>query len=79
MRVGVVILEGEVVIGEVEDVIEGRRAGAIFNLGEIEKGQTDDPAILPSDRIVVGTSVIAQGYRDLLQAVPLIGLYFRYF
>ena len=60
-------------------MIEGRRAGAIFNLGEIEKGQTDDPAILPSDRIVVGTSVIAQGYRDLLQAVPLIGLYFRYF
>lgn len=60
-------------------MIDGRRAGAIFNLGEIEKGQTDDPAILPSDRVVVGTSAIAQGYRDLLQAVPLLGLYFRYF
>lgn len=60
-------------------IIDGRRAGAIFNLGLIEQGLADDPAILPSDRIVVGTSAIAQGYRDLLQAVPLIGLGFREF
>jgi polysaccharide export outer membrane protein len=59
--------------------INGRRAGAIFSLDDIEQGQADDPAILPSDRVVVGTSAIAQGYRDLLQAVPLIGLGFRYF
>lgn len=60
-------------------MVDGRRAGAIFSLGDIEGGKADDPAILPSDRVVVGTSAIAQGYRDLLTAVPLIGLGFRYF
>lgn len=60
-------------------MIDGRRAGAIFDLGLIERGMADDPAIFPADRVVVGTSAIAQGYRDLLQAVPLIGLGFRYF
>lgn len=60
-------------------LIDGRRAGAIFSYNDIVQGKADDPAILPSDRVVVGTSAIAQGYRDLLQAVPLIGIGFRYF
>lgn len=59
-------------------MIDGRRAGALFSIADIEKGRVDDPAIFPSDRIVVGTSAIAQGYRDLLVAAPLL-YYFRYF
>lgn len=60
-------------------MINGRRAGAIFDLGKIELGEATDPAIYPSDKIVVGTSLIASAYRDLLQATPLIGIGFRYF
>ncbi|MDE8650476.1 polysaccharide biosynthesis/export family protein [Novosphingobium album (ex Liu et al. 2023)] len=59
--------------------VDGRRAGAIFDLAAIERGEADDPAVLPADKIVVGTSAIRQGYRDLLTATPLIGIAFRYF
>lgn len=59
--------------------INGKRAGAIFDISEIERGELDDPAVLPSDKIVVGTSAIRQGYRDLLQVAPLLSIGLRAF
>ncbi len=55
--------------------INGQRAGALFSLEAIQNGTAEDPAIFPSDRVVVGTSAIAQGYRDLLQAAPLFYIF----
>jgi polysaccharide biosynthesis/export protein len=64
-------------LGEVAIIrtINGQRAGALFSLADIQNGTAEDPAIFPSDRVVVGTSAIAQGYRDLLQAAPLLYIF----
>lgn len=58
--------------------IDGRRAGARFDLVEIRAGRLDDPQILPGDKIVVGYSALRGVWRDILTASPLLAA-FAYF
>lgn len=52
--------------------IEGKRAGALFDLQAIRRGEAEDPEILGGDRVVVGLSGLKQTYRDILQTAPLL-------
>lgn len=54
-----------------------RRAGA-FDLMTIRNGKDPDPAVYPSDVIVVDGSSLTTGYRSLLRSIPLVGLLARF-
>lgn len=67
-------------IAALDEVAIFRRTGtqltaAKFNVEDIRLGRAPDPEILPNDTIVVGFSGIKSAYRDLLQALPLIGIF----
>lgn len=57
--------------------IDGIRAGALFDLGAIRRGEADDPEILAGDRVVVGQSRVKSVFRDLLAAAPFTGLFYQ--
>lgn len=59
-------------------MIDGRRAGAAFDLTAIRRGEADDPKIYPGDIIVVDGSAIKAAQKQLFQTVPLLSL-FRFF
>lgn len=58
--------------------VEGRRMVAAFDLSLIRNGSAVDPEILGDDLIVVDTSRLAQRVRDVVQAIPALGV-FAYF
>ena len=58
--------------------IEGKRAGAVFDLAQVRAGTMPDPQIYGDDIIVVETSGSKSAFRRFIQAVPAIGL-FRWF
>ena len=58
--------------------VDGERAGAVFNLAQIEQGKAPDPQILGGDKIVVGFSAVKGTYRDILSAAPLFNIFRRY-
>jgi len=58
--------------------IDGRRAGAVFNVNDIREGRAADPEILGGDVIVVGFDQVKGAFRDVFKAVPLLYV-FRYF
>lgn len=58
--------------------IEGERRAAAFNLDEIRKGQANDPPVYGNDIIVVDGSDTKASYRELLRAIPLLGLFVMY-
>ncbi|ADM10320.1 xanthan biosynthesis polysaccharide export protein GumB [Parvularcula bermudensis HTCC2503] len=58
--------------------IDGRRAGAAFNLNEIRSGEAEDPRVYGSDVIVMDGSEARARYGDLVRAAPILGL-FRFF
>jgi polysaccharide export outer membrane protein len=55
--------------------IGGRRQAAAFDLTAIRRGQANDPAIYPGDIIVVDGSKIKEAEKQILQAVPIIGIF----
>lgn len=55
--------------------INGRRAGARFNLNDIRKGRAGDPQILSGDTVVVGNSALKSTWRDFLAAAPLFNVF----
>ncbi|WP_380787433.1 polysaccharide biosynthesis/export family protein [Sphingomonas sp. R86521] len=55
--------------------IDGKRYGALFDMGEIRAGRLEDPILQSGDYVVVGTSgAKALGY-DLLTLAPAAGLF----
>jgi len=58
--------------------INGRRAGARFNLNDIRRGRAPDPQVLAGDTIVVGNSALKSAWQDFLIAAPVFNS-FRYF
>lgn len=54
--------------------IDGRSAGARFDIRRIRAGIDPDPLILPGDRVVVGTSGIKEAWLDYLSA-PLFNVF----
>ena len=59
-------------------LINGRRAGALFNLADIRRGRAADPQILAGDKIVAGKSSSKQAWRDFLEAAPVFNA-FRFY
>ena len=55
--------------------IGGRRQAAAFDLTAIRRGQASDPAIYPGDIVVVDGSKIKEAEKQILQAVPIIGIF----
>jgi len=55
--------------------ISGRREAAAFDLTAIRRGEAPDPQIYPGDIIVVDGSRIKELQRQILQTVPLLGLF----
>lgn len=58
--------------------IEGRRAGARFDLTAIRAGRADDPALYAGDVVVVGHSNLRGGLRELLRAAPLFNIFYLF-
>lgn len=55
--------------------IEGKRMAAAFDLAMIRRGQADDPVIYGNDIIVVDGSRSRAMLRDVLSALPLLGVF----
>jgi len=55
--------------------ISGERQAAAFDLTSIRRGEAPDPQIYPGDIVVVDGSRIKEIQRQLLQTVPLLGLF----
>jgi polysaccharide export outer membrane protein len=58
--------------------IDGKRAGAVFDLAEVRAGTMPDPQVYGDDVIVVEQSGSKSAFRRFIQSVPAIGL-FRWF
>lgn len=59
--------------------IEGKRRGAAFDLTKIRTGQADDPVVFGNDIVVIDGSGAAQGYREAIRAIPVLGAFFLLF
>lgn len=57
-------------------VIDGRRLGARFDIGQIRAGLADDPQIIGGDTIVVGYSGSKGFWRDVRETAPLLNLFY---
>jgi polysaccharide export outer membrane protein len=55
--------------------VGGKRLAAAFDLEEIRRGKADDPEIYSGDVIVVDGSKVKAIQRELLQALPVLGLF----
>ncbi|WP_420606018.1 polysaccharide biosynthesis/export family protein [Novosphingopyxis sp.] len=59
--------------------IDGVQQAAGFDLARIEEGLDPNPTIYPGDVVVVDGSQLRQALRDVLTAIPLVGLFTRVF
>jgi len=55
--------------------INGQRAAAVFDVGDIRRGSMPDPAIIGGDTVVITSSRAKTAFSDVLAAVPIIGLF----
>jgi polysaccharide export outer membrane protein len=55
--------------------IGGKRMAAAFDLTSIRRGEAEDPSIYSGDIIVVDGSKIKQTQREILQALPILGVF----
>jgi polysaccharide export outer membrane protein len=55
--------------------INGQRQAAAFDLTAIRRGEARDPSIFAGDIIVVDGSRVKEIQRQMLQSIPLIGLF----
>jgi polysaccharide export outer membrane protein len=58
--------------------VDGKRAGAVFDLAQVRAGTMPDPQVYGDDVIVVEQSGSKSAFRRFIQSVPAIGL-FRWF
>ena len=56
-------------------MINGQRAGAVFDLRKIRDGEAPDPQLQGGDIVVVGFSAVKGAFRDFLSAAPLLSLF----
>jgi polysaccharide export outer membrane protein len=52
---------------------DGKQSALKFNVGTIQKGEAEDPALQPGDKLLAGTSAIKQGFNLILKGLPLAG------
>lgn len=55
--------------------IDKQRMAALFNLEAIRAGQAADPQIYSDDIVVVGTNNRRRNFRDIIQAIPVLGVF----
>jgi polysaccharide export outer membrane protein len=55
--------------------IQGQRMAAAFDLTSIRRGQAEDPRVYSGDIIVVDGSKIKEVQKQILQSLPIIGLF----
>jgi polysaccharide export outer membrane protein len=55
--------------------VGGRRMAAAFDLESIRRGQAEDPEVFSGDVIIVDGSKTKAFQRELLQALPILGLF----
>jgi polysaccharide biosynthesis/export protein len=55
--------------------MEGKRAAAKFDIGEIRSGKMQDPVIQSGDVIVASTSVFKETFNTILKALPIAGMF----
>lgn len=55
--------------------VDDRRMVALYDLGKIRAGQLDDPLISGDDIIIVDTSRLSAAMRDIIQALPGLGVF----
>jgi polysaccharide export outer membrane protein len=55
--------------------VGGKRMGARFNLEDIRAGKSDDPVIYGGDTIIVDTSASKSAWKNIIQAVPFVGVF----
>jgi polysaccharide export outer membrane protein len=55
--------------------IAGQRQGAVFDVESIRRGESNDPAVLGNDVVVVGFSSAKGMWRDLLTTAPLLNVF----
>ena len=58
--------------------IGGQRMAAAFDLTSIRRGEAEDPKIYSGDIIIVDGSKIKQTQREILSALPIIGMFNPY-
>lgn len=55
--------------------VDNQRMAALFNLEAIRAGQAVDPQIFSDDIVVVGTNSGRRNFRDIIQAIPILGVF----
>ena len=55
--------------------VGGKRMAAAFDLTDIRRGKEPDPPIFSGDVVVVDGSAVRQAQREILQSLPLAGLF----
>ncbi|MGE3689821.1 MAG: polysaccharide biosynthesis/export family protein [Novosphingobium sp.] len=56
--------------------VGSQRMAARFDLGEIRAGRAPDPQVVGGDVIVVANSGIKSAWQDILQALPLLNVFY---
>lgn len=56
-------------------VVKGQRMGALFDLDAIRSGHAPDPEVFGGDTIVVDTSNAKSTWRNVIGAVPFLGVF----
>lgn len=55
--------------------VNNQRMAAVFNLRDIREGRYADPQIYADDVVVVGESGSRRFWRDIIQAIPVLGVF----
>lgn len=55
--------------------IDGKRQAAAFDLTDIRRGQSPDPAIYPGDIVVVDGSSVKERQKQIMSAIPFLNLF----
>ncbi|RST31446.1 polysaccharide export protein [Sphingomonas ginkgonis] len=74
------LAKGETQLAALNDVVvfrtvEGRRAGAVFDIRQIRSGQAPDPQIRTDDMIIVGYSGGRRAWRDIVNSMPILNIF----
>jgi polysaccharide biosynthesis/export protein len=74
------LAKGETQLAALNDVvvfrlINGHRAGAVFDIRQIRAGQALDPQIRSNDTIIVGQSGGRRTWREIVSAMPLMNIF----
>jgi polysaccharide export outer membrane protein len=55
--------------------VNGQRQAAAFDLQEIRRGQSTDPAVYPGDIVVVDGSSVKQAQKRILSNIPILSIF----